>query len=200
MLVFTLTTVEIGTLLRRARHSAEMTSRAAAQLAGISYPTINRIEMGHTDARFGTAVQIIAAYSSDLRLQAIPHGIPPTQRLDDLAEEWELVDGELKPTWVRWRAWLDAIALHPERTCDAIYPIPNPSGHRTIDALIAAIAEKLADDAGLSRPSWTAAIPPADPTFEPPSRRRGGYCEQFESRNLLISADSLFRPKENLGV
>lgn len=79
---------------------------------------------------------------------------------------------------------------------EAIYLPPAPSGHVVVDALMAAIAEKLADDSGLPRPSWTAAVPPLDDPYEPPARRRGVVPEQFERRGLLIDGESLFRAKD----
>jgi len=83
---------------------------------------------------------------------------------------------------------------------EAVYAAPPPSGSGIIDARLAAVAEKLTDEASLPRPSWTAFVPPAEPPFAPPARRRGEIPSQLEQRGLLIDGESLFRPKDRLGV
>jgi hypothetical protein len=86
------------------------------------------------------------------------------------------------------------LAIEPDRIPEAIYVPPPPTGHPVIDNLLAAVAEMLADDAGLRRPSWTAAIPPLARPWQPPSRiDRHEVPDQFAARGLIIDAASLWR-------
>ena len=92
--------------------------------------------------------------------------------------------------------------MHPERVAEAIYVPPLPSGSRIIDALLAGVADKLADDAGLARPSWTASVPSLDEPFEPPSRAgvRHEVPPQLAERGVMIDAESLWRDRRTIGV
>ena len=63
---------------------------------------------------------------------------------------------------------LDDLALHPERVPEAIYSPPPPAGEPCSRRLAAATAEKLADDAGLTRPSWDADVPWLYEPYRPP--------------------------------
>lgn len=70
------------------------------------------------------------------------------------------------------------------------------------DALLAGAAEKLADDAGLARPSWATAVPAVDPPYRPPVRA-GVELEvpsQLAERGLLIDTTSLWRDRRTVGV
>jgi hypothetical protein len=57
------------------------------------------------------------------------------------------------------RGALDVLAQHPKLLPDALEPRPKPSGSAVMDALLAGIADKLADDARLPRPAWTKRTP-----------------------------------------
>lgn len=181
-------------LIRKARALSGDSCRTIASKAERAFSTVHRAELGKTDPTVGTVISIITSCDLNLAMKAIPNGIPDTQRLEDLADAWRCRGDELELDWTRWRGWLDALGQHPDRIFDAIYPIPSTSGNATIDSLLAAIAEKLADDHELPRPSWTAAVPSAHPTYEPPALRRGMSAPQLRARNLLIETESLFRP------
>lgn len=56
---------------------------------------------------------------------------------------------------------IDWTARHPRFAHRAIVDCPAPTGSAGIDSLLAGIAETIADDHHLSRPRWTAGIPPA---------------------------------------
>ena len=86
---------------------------------------------------------------------------------------------------------------------EAIYLCPPPSGNRIVDALLAAIAEKLADDAALPRPSWTRAIPPLDAPYRPKVARSNASHEvppQLEARGIFIDTASLWRNRASIGI
>jgi hypothetical protein len=92
--------------------------------------------------------------------------------------------------------------MHPEQVPEAIYVPPLPSGSPVVDALLAGVAEKLADDADLPRPSWTQSAPALDEPYQPPVRS-GVQLEvppQLADRGLMIDAESLWRDRRTIGV
>lgn len=102
----------------------------------------------------------------------------------------------------RWRGLLDELAREPAFVPEAIYP-PPPAGDAVVDALVAAIAEKLADDASLTRPSWTRSVPALEVPYRPPVVRTGAprsIAPQLEARGLLIATASLWRDPATIGV
>lgn len=92
---------------------------------------------------------------------------------------------------------------NPDLVPEAIYLPPWPTGEPVIDALPAAVAEKLADDAGLPRPSWTEQTPPlAEPYLPPVARIVQGRSipPQLAARSLMIDTESLWRDRTTVGV
>ena len=80
---------------------------------------------------------------------------------------------------------------------------PHKPGSRMIDSLLAAVAEELADDAGLPRPHWTTHVPPLEEPYHPPRARHVGGLDvapQLVARGLMIDTRSLWRDPETLGV
>jgi transcriptional regulator with XRE-family HTH domain len=194
--------VDVAEVVARAKGSSEVSVRALAASAGVAGSTITRIQAGTVDPTVQTLEQILGAAGFELRLSVVRTGAERTPRLADLSEAWSARGGRIRPEWTRWRALLDHLALHPERVAEAIYLPPLPSGSRTIDALLAGVAEKLADDAGLARPTWTASVPAVDPPYRPPVR--GGVeldvPSQLADRGLLIDTESLWRDRRTVGV
>ncbi len=96
--------------------------------------------------------------------------------------------------------------LHPEQVETAIARRPPKSGSLMVDALLAGIAEKLADDAGLLRPSWTRHVPvlseewlsPGTPRMQ--AAFRAATPPQLLRRGLLIDARSLWRDRATIGA
>lgn len=149
-----------------------------------------------------TIERILDAAGYELQIGVVRRGCDPGPRLGDLADAWTAREGRLRLNWTRWRALMDQLALHPDLTPEAIYVPPPPTGNRVVDALLAAVAEKLADDANLRRPSWTATAPVLDEPFQPPVR---GNVEvdvppQLAARGLMIDTCSLWRDRQTLGV
>jgi hypothetical protein len=163
--------------------------------------TITRIKRGAVDPTVGTLARILDAAGYDLQLNAVRRGEHPPPRLGHLATAWNQRGGRIRPDWNRWRALLDTLAMEPDRIPEAIYMPPPPAGHRVLDTLLAAVGEKLADDAGLRRPSWTAAIPALAQPWQPPSRLdRHEVPDQFAARGLMIDTASLWRDPATVGV
>lgn len=186
--------MEAAELVRRARASSRRTHRALAVDAGVATSTITRVQGGYIDPTVGVLDRLLESCGYELRLVAVPRGSGASLWLGDLADAWVTDrEGERELAWTRWRAWLDHAALHPTEVPEAIYVPPPPAGWPVADALLAAVAEKLADDGDLPRPSWTSGVPSLDQPFEPRARRRSPVPDQLAARGLLIGASSLFR-------
>jgi len=121
--------------------------------------------------------------------------------LADLADAWTDDGGRFRLGWTRWRALLDELALHPELIPDAIYIAPPPAGERIVDALLAAVAEKLADDNDLPRPGWTEQAPTLEEPYRPALARRLAnqvIPEQLAERGLMVDTRSLWRDRKTV--
>lgn len=192
-----------GSLVGTARGSAGVTVRELAALAGVAGSTITRIQAGVVDPTVHTLARVLAAAGYELRLSAARSDARRVPQLTDLVGAWTRRAGEVRLDWPRWRGLLDSLALHPELVPEAIYQSPPPAGDRVVDTLLAAIAEKLADDAALPRPSWTRTIPALDVPYRPPVVRADLQREipaQLEARGLLIDTASLWRDPVTLGA
>jgi hypothetical protein len=96
---------------------------------------------------------------------------------------------------------LDALHAHPEHLGAAIATPPARSGNDQLDNLLAAIAEKLADDAHTTRPRWCSAIRPLPARWEPPgtprmkASARRSAPPQFKARNIWLAEHDLWRDR-----
>lgn len=61
-----------GHLVREARRRAGLTQRQLAQRAGVSQPTVARIEGGEVEASFDRVVALIRATGFDLEVRVVP--------------------------------------------------------------------------------------------------------------------------------
>lgn len=195
--------VDIGQLVTSAKGSAGLPVRRLAADAHVAGSTITRIQAGVVEPSVDTLARILAAAGFDLVIIAVRRGTPHRPRLGQLANAWSHHRGRLRLDWTRWRAVLDELALHPDWIPEAIYVPPPPAGERIIDALLAAVAEKLADDANLPRPAWTEQAPRLDEPYQPPTAR--GISEplvpaQLAARGLMIDSTSLWRDPETVGA
>lgn len=75
-----------------------------------------------------------------------------------------------------------------------------------MDALLAGIADKLADDAGLPRPAWTKRTPQLDSEWSARgtpamlAARRAATPPQLKERGLVLDEASLWRDRAAVGV
>ena len=103
--------------------------------------------------------------------------------------------------WTRLRALLDHLGHRCEDIADAIADAPPPSGSDLLDSLLAGIAEKLADDAGLPRPPWTSRVPPMPDDWDyvgTPrmlAERRRTAPPQLAARRIWLDEGSLWRER-----
>lgn len=195
---------EARTLVAEARHSAGLSLRELARLAGVSFTTIRRIEVGETEPTLGTLRRILEAAGCRLRIEA-EHSHESRPALGDLATAMTQTPAGDRPDLTRLRAFLDYLARHPNEISRAITPRPHPAS-RLMDALLAGIAEKLADDNRLPRPGWTRTAPKMRPEWTPPGtpRMRDTYRQraprQLLERGVLIDESSLWRDRATVGV
>ncbi len=184
----------ISAMVRIEREALGLSMRDLAALAGISYPTISRIENGHEDPRWDTLTKIAAALGKTL---APTFETRPILRLADID-----VDGVTsEPDWTLLRSFADQISLHPEWTAVAIADAPSSSA-AFMSNLLAAIAEKLADDAGIQRPGWTKQVAALESPWEAPATppRRAINAEntpaQFAARRITLPERAIWRERE----
>jgi transcriptional regulator with XRE-family HTH domain len=198
-----LTLMETGTLLEHAKNSAGLSVRQLSRRARVASSTITRIQAGAVDPSIATLKRILEASGFELELLAIRRGTPRRPRLGTLASAWTRKKGRLRLVWPQWRALFDDLALHPDLIPEAIYEPPPPAGEPIVDALLAGAAEKLADDASLPRPGWTAATPPLAEPYQPLRARPGlerSVPPQLRQRGVLIDTESLWRKPATVGA
>jgi len=148
--------------------------------------------------------RLLEAAGCQLELAAARAQVP---RLADLVDAWA-VDalGQDRPDCTRLRGLLDYLAEHPRHVGVAVAAPPPPSGSRFMDALLAGIAEKVCDDAGLPRPAWVRRVPglpmpwisPGTPRMQ--AAARAGTPPQLAARNIFVRADSLWRGAAAVGA
>ena len=191
----TLTSMDAAQLVSQVKSASGLSVRELAARADVAASTYTRIHAGDIDPTVGTLRRLLKAAGCDLRLEAVPFG-DGTLRLGDLSTAWSERDGRVRVDWPSWRAFLDELTRRPEFVPEAIYSPPLLSGQPIIDSLLAAVAEKLADDAHLPRPTWTRRVPPLSEPFRPPTSRQlpdRAIPTQLAQRELMIDAGSLWR-------
>lgn len=186
-------------LVRTGREAAGLSLRALAERAGIPASTVSRIESGKVDPTCRMLVRILEAsgFEVDLRIRPRRRGV-----LADLWDAYRPVPGGIEPDWTRIRAFLDAIEREPGRIGEAITAEPPPQTPRLIAALLAGIAEKLADGAHSDRPDWTASAPrlsegewpvPGTPRMQAAIRR--ATPDQLLRRGVIVDEGTLWRQR-----
>lgn len=170
--------------------------RALAKLAGVAYTTVSRIEHGQVDPTTGMLERLLGAAGMELEISTRAASTP---RLADLSDAWDRNGrGQDRPDWTRLRAFLDYLALHPELKGPATLHRPLPSGSALLDNLLAGIAEKTCDDAGLPRPAWTRLVRPLRQPWTgggtPRMRAEAASATpvQLARRGIALTADSLW--------
>lgn len=184
----------VSDLVRQARITADLSCTALAARAGVTTSTVSRIEADVMDPTVAMLTRVMAAAGCRLELSFEP--IDPAPSLADLADSG--VEGS--PDWTRLRALIDWTAQHPDRVSEVIAARPAPCLSTLLPALIASVAEKLADDHGLRRPRWTAKVPPLGREWTPPGtprmirKARINTPAQLRARNIVLAEHDLWRP------
>lgn len=205
---------EAQSLVQDARARAGLSTREMAARARVSPSTISRVENGHMDPTLETLRTLLRATGIELEVRTRRSELgatrsEPAQRpvsLADLHDAWFSTRAGARPDWTRLRAFLDYMTRHPELVAEAIEAPPKRTRSRLMNALLAGVADKLADDIGIARPSWTQAagvlkrpwLSPGTPRMHRIARERAP--SQLLARNIAVRADSLWRPKEPVGA
>ena len=184
-----------GALLRDARTAAGLSRKALAARAGMPTSTISRVEDGISSPTVDTLERALAAAGCRLVLDTADQ--PKGPRLADLADAW--IARHDDADWTRIRTFVDHLHLHPEHVASAISARPHHVEHARLENLLAAIAEKTADDYGLPRPRWAASVAelaePWESSGTPTMRRRelDSAPSQFTDRGIHLAETNVWR-------
>jgi transcriptional regulator with XRE-family HTH domain len=184
-----------ATLVTNLRASAALSQRALALRAGCTRSTIVRIENGEMDPTITMLARITAATGHSLNVRADRR--LPKASLAAIAERLQITESDEIPYTVL-RGLLDQLELHPE-SADVAITDPPPRVERQIDNLLAAIANKIADDNGMPRQTWASDVPiPPDPLQAPgtPRMKAAEAAQappQFVERRIFIAAHNFWR-------
>jgi hypothetical protein len=143
--------------------------------------------------------RLIAASGQHLSVTLAERSLSRELTIEHLTEAYTPDAKVRKIDWTRLRGFLDQLADHRELTAAAIESPPPRTGDASFDALLAGIAEKLADDAGIPRPRWTRSVPPSPTPWESPGtparvrRARTEAPAQLAARNIWLAARDLWR-------
>lgn len=181
-------------LVARPRADSGLSQRALASRAGCSRSTILRIEAGEMDPTVTMLARIAAAAGRRLAIDTTRLSDGP--RLAELAESADDIDAI---DWTYLRGIIDWLSPTSRSGGRSNRRSARRSGDERIDNLLAATAEKIADDLGCPRPRWTATVPALSEPWRPPGTPRMQAVEaasappQFACRNLLVGAQNLWR-------
>ena len=187
-----------ATLVHDAREKAHLSCRGLAERAGVPASTISRIEDGQMDPTFTMLLRVLGAAGQVLGSTCVELDAAPS--LARLVDAWQPGPNAGKINWTRLRGFVDWLALHPEQTETAIATPPARTG-TPLDALLAGMAEKIADDAGIPRPRWSDAVPALDEPWEPPGTPRmiaeakRTTPEPFRRRNIVLAERDIWRAR-----
>ena len=182
-------------LVARIRADAGLSRRAVAARAGVPASTVSRIEAGRSDPTLTMLDRIAAA--AGRRLELADRSLP-SPSLAGLAERAISCPGR-RVDWTRIRGLLDWLRERPDRVARAIDDPPPRTGDQRLDALLAGIAEKVADDADVARPRWCGAVPGLEKPWEAPGTPRmraaaaAAVPPQLAARNIWLAERDLWR-------
>ncbi len=192
-----------ATLVRDARESAGLSLRSLAERAGVATSTVLRIEAGQVDPTVGMLARLVGAAGQELEVATRRS---PGPEIADLADAWKETTRGDRPDWTRLRAFVDHLALHPEQKAAATLRMPSPSGSAVMDTLLAGIAEKTCNDAGLPGPPWVRRVPPLQEQWVTPGTPamqkvvKAATPRELAARGLSIDEHSLWREPGSVGA
>ena len=188
-----------ATLVREARNDAGLSRRELAARAGLPASTVSRIERGDSDPTYTMLSRVISAAGKELQSTcADPREEPALARL---TKAWTPQTRDTGIDWTMIRAFLDYLALHPEALPAAI-ETPPARTDSLLDSLLAGIAEREADLAGLDRPRWASCVPPLnEPWCQPGTARMAETARQeappqLAQRNIFLAEGDLWRQRD----
>jgi len=185
-------------MIRDARLAAGASASEVARRAGVATTTVTRTESGKMNPTILMLEKLLNAV--DYRLVVTVEKIS-NEPISELTNAWTDEPWGREIEWTRLRAFVDHLVRKPELTRAAIADAPKPSGFNQLDVMLAAMAEKLADDAGILRPNWCKSIPPLHTKLLPIGTPRmvkvaiATAPKQFKKRNIYISGQEIWRHK-----
>ncbi|MEP7215761.1 MAG: helix-turn-helix transcriptional regulator [Anaerolineaceae bacterium] len=192
-----------ATLVRDARASAGLSLRSLAERAGVATSTVLRIEAGQVDPTVGMLARLVGAAGQELEVATRRS---PGPEIASLADAWKESTRGDRPDWTRLRAFVDHLTLHPEQKAAATLRMPAPSGSAVMDTLLAGIAEKICNDAGLPRPPWVRRVPPLPQQWVTPGTpgmqkaAKAATPRELAARGLSIDEHSVWREPGSVGA
>jgi len=183
-------------LVTELRINAGLSQRALASRAGCTRSTIVRIENGEMDPTITMLSRITTATGHRLDIRA-----KQTLRKESLAAIAQHVLNTEEPDipFTRLRGLMDWLELHADAATDAIADPPPRTGNEHLDNLLAAIANKIADENLPTRPTWTDSVPIPDAPWRSPGTPRMQSLEaakaphQFAERQIFLAANNFWR-------
>ncbi|MFC9691931.1 helix-turn-helix domain-containing protein [Kribbella sp. NPDC056951] len=191
--------MDASELLRHAREQAGLSRSALAARAGVPTSTVSRIEAGSTDPTLTMLGRLIAAAGLTMSITVGKSARSRQPRIEDLTNAYAPSAQVRKINWTHLRGFVDQLTQHPELIAAAIASPPHRTGDPMFDSLLAGIAEKLADDAGIDRPRWTRSVPASRTPWDTPGtptrvkRARAQTPSQLAARNIWLAAHDLWR-------
>ncbi len=188
--------VTAAKLLIDARTRSGLSRRALAAKAGVPTSTVSRIEDAESDPTVTMLEQLVAAAGAQLVTDITASTNPPT--LAALATAVDTPGGRVNIDWTRLRGFVDWATQHRDMVAASMADPPARTS-TPLDAILAALAEQLADDNGIQRPRWTRAIGPLRREWSSPTTPRmraaaaAATPEPFRRRNLVLAKSALFR-------
>ena len=188
--------VSVAEVVRDRRESVGLSVRDLAKRAGVAASTVQRIETGRMDPTVSMVERLLAACGEDLILTTQSRS---RVRIAQLHGAVRQSGTELTPDWTRLRSFVDYVTVHPEQVSSCLLEPPPSSGSALHDAVLAAIAEKLAHDHNVEPPRWVHRVPPlkhewvAAGTPRMQAKSRELTPPEFAKRNIVMRVDNIWR-------
>jgi len=190
--------MSIANSLSETRQQSGISRKELARRSGVPTSTVSRVEEGLMDPTFTMTQRLFGALGCDVHLAIQPMS---KSALANLADAFIDQPWGTEIDFVRVRSFIDYISSHPESASSAIAQPPARSGDSLMDCMLAAIAEKIADDNEITRPNWCEAVPALGKVWRSPGtpamnkRNDQRVPPQFRARKIFLSEISLWRPK-----
>jgi transcriptional regulator with XRE-family HTH domain len=190
--------VQIGLIFTEFRLKAGLSRKQVARHAGVSLTTVSRVEEGIMDPTISMAQRLFSAVGMhmEVSISKIPQ--------NSIAHLHSALKGErieFDLDWTQIRIFVDRMCREPHLVSAAIADAPTRTNNEKFDALLAGIAEKLADDLEINRPRWCCSVPPSSerwtsigtPTMV--KRNESQAAPQLTARNIYINQWQIWREK-----
>ena len=185
-------------ILSENRNKLGLSQRKLAELAGVSFGTVQLIESGTHSPNLKTLSKILRAlgFAKNGLTSVIEEYL--SSKSDSIVEISHRINYSKESSWKIWLFnFVDAFRRNPHAGLAAAPPDPN-TGHK-IQALLASSVESLCAETGIDIPWWCAGIPPLDnPWFvsETENLKATALTESpahFRKRNIFVLDNFLNR-------